>query len=130
MTAPTLERESVPGSTPTDVSVDDAVANGVAFLDERYGRDVWLRRVDLESLDVRSQLDCVLAQVTGHTFTTALDVVGAPSGGSFTRTRWSDAHGFSRDIMGENNWDSCARYRQLTAAWASKITELRAEVNA
>ena len=108
------------------VSVNDAVTNGVAFLDERYGRDDWLQRVDLERLDVKTQFDCVLAQVTGLPYTEALGVVGVPGGGSFNRTRWTDAHGFSRDLSDEH-LGPYARYGERTHAWVSKISELRAE---
>lgn len=150
MTAPTLEREVTRAETDAiftslratalaeltavktdlpslDVPVDVAVASGVAFLNERYGRDDWLQRVDLDTLDVRTQLNCVLAQVTGRTYTEALDAVGAPVGLSSERTRWTDAHGFSRDLADCGNWESCVRYEQLTRAWVAKISELRAE---
>lgn len=109
------------------VTVSVAVEAGVAFLDERYGRTEWLQRVNLDTLDVHSQLDCVLAQVTGKTYVEALDVVGVPTSDSgFARTRWTDAHGFSRDLT-PDHWASHVRYTRLTEAWATKITELRSE---
>lgn len=111
-----------------DVPTWVAVDNGVAFLDERYGRANWIQRVNLASLDVQTQRDCVLGQVTGRTYVEALDVVGAPDGGGLRRTIWTDEHGFSRDLVSDEV--PFARYRQLTAAWVTKIEQLRAEVSA
>lgn len=119
-----------PRVAPRPTARDEAaVERGVAFLDRRFGRDVWLSRVDPDTLNVRLQLDCVLAQVTGRTYVEALDVAGVPSGdSSFRRVAWTDRHGFSADLASDaDTRESCDRYASLTAAWVARISELRAE---
>lgn len=117
-----------PGARSVHVPVEVAVNSGVAFLDERLGRGEWLQRIDVTTLNVRAQSDCVLAQVTGKTYVDALDVLGVPFDGSTARTKWTDARGFSRDLTGDGWADE--RYARLTTAWVTKVEQLRAEVSA
>lgn len=99
------------------------VDSGATFLDAKLGRDFWLPRVDVATLDVWSTSDCVVCQVTGMTYRDGVQVLGAPGNyGSFTRAKWADAHGFSDDIGDEFGFH---RYTELTAAWVAKVNALR-----
>lgn len=110
------------------VEFTEAVNNGVAFLDERVGRDTWLPRINTATLDVRSSTCCPLAQSTGKRYADALVSFGIYHTQGFIPVRaacWTDTHGFSADLHDDDNW--MRRYAALTAAWIAKVEELRAE---
>lgn len=107
-------------------SVESRVTRGIAFLDDRLGREFWLERIDVTTLDVWSISDCVVCQVTGLSYSDGLQVLGAPgSYGTLTRARWADAHGFSDDVSN----DGIHRYSELTTAWSTRVRQLRAEAD-
>lgn len=107
-------------------SVESRVTCGIAFLDDRLGREFWLERIDVTTLDVWSISDCVVCQVTGLSYSDGLQVLGAPgSYGTLTRARWADAHGFSDDVSD----DGIHRYSELTTAWSTRVRQLRAETD-
>jgi hypothetical protein len=86
----------------------EAVDRGVEFLDRKLGRDVWLPRVNLETLDVATGNDCALAQATGVDYSRALRRLNAD--------HCSTRYGFSTPHS----------YQRLTRTWIRKIKELRA----
>lgn len=110
-------------ASPSDDSLEVRVARGAAFLDEKLGREFWLERVDVDTLDVWSVADCVVCHVTGLSYSDGLQVLGAPGTyGSFTRAKWAGAYGFSDDLGGH-------RYDTLTELWVAKVRALRAEAD-
>lgn len=103
---------------------EDEIEQGVALLDDRLGRDVWLKRMNLDELDMGSYLDCTIAQVTGKPYSDGLRDVGLYEfdGGAPTI-----AHGFEIvETIGHPADERNARYRELTEAWRGAITALRA----
>lgn len=92
-----------------------AVQRGIEFLDRRLGRDVWLSRIDLNTLNVASPFACVVAQVTGTFYGSGLGLLLRPNEhvGDFTYN-----HGFvATDPVS---------YRLLTEEWIIRVNELRA----
>jgi hypothetical protein len=98
------------------------VDRGAALLDELYGRDAWLSRVDLATLDVSSPFDCVVAQVTDEIYSHGVYQIRfkATILGKLDET-FTCAHGFEARY---GNWHI---YRALTELWRDKVRALRAE---
>jgi len=87
------------------------VAAGVQFLREIGTPSDWPRMIDLETLDIRSQCECVLGQIYG-----SYAVVEEEQG---LRNEQAMDLGFmvrSRSIR---------EYRRLLRAWKKEITRLR-----
>lgn len=86
---------------------------GVAFLDAKFGREFWLERIKLGTLDVASPWDCVVCQVTGLNFEEGMRLLGADPwhlGGQ----QCAFNHGFvGSDYVG------------LTHAWRQRVRALR-----
>lgn len=121
-------------SAPTRSRHADAVDRGVALLDAKLGRDVWLPRLNTDRLNVGSSVRCVACQATGSSWygrayrqlfdslESSDDVVefeGSPS-----RT---EHYGFGilldlDAVVDRRDFDG------LTAEWRRRIAELRAEV--
>jgi hypothetical protein len=107
---------------------DENVDRGVAFLDEKLGRSVWLPRLNFATLDISTCDRCVMCQATGiKWYGSALDSLGvtleimhAEMGGMGS---WTVAHGFGLMIYGQQDWSG------LTETWRRRVTELRAEVS-
>lgn len=107
---------------------DENVDRGVAFLDEKLGRDVWLPRLNFATLDLGSCQRCVACQATGiGWYGSAIESLGITiehmhreynSAGS-----WTVAHGFGLQFGHRADWPG------LTDAWRRRVTELRAEVS-
>jgi hypothetical protein len=95
------------------------VQAGVEFLDERLGRDVWLSRVNLATLDVSSGLDCVVCQVTGVDFVTGMALLGFHHSRNVVSTQLGTRYGFTAS--------SSRAYVALTAEWKNRVTQLRVE---
>lgn len=99
---------------------------GVAFLDEHYGREVWLPRVDLDTLHVGYDERCVLAQVTGREFDEAVCSLNGWAPQNFDWD-WPVARGFA---LREDDYPGfaafIAAYDLLTDAWEAKVIDLRA----
>lgn len=110
---------SVATSAKSRVRFAPNVDRGVAFLDERLGRDMWLDRIDPETLDVSLVYSCVVCQVTGLNFSNGLRALR----GSHD-TDWSVQCGFMTRSCGIDG------YHALTIAWLAKVQELRAERDA
>jgi hypothetical protein len=121
-------------SAPTRTSHAFRVDNGVALLDLKLGRNVWLSRVDLATLEVSSSENCVLCQATGvHWYGVAVSSLGivfeVTNDGEGVRPPWTEAHGFgislaTLDEVGHRD------FAGLQDAWVAKINELRAEATA
>jgi hypothetical protein len=119
-------------TAPTRTQHDANVDRGVAFLDDVLGRDVWLRRVNLDRLDVASITSCVACQVTGiRWYGDALAALGMSGEALYLYNglsglgsgSWSEDHGFGlRDTAGESR-----KFQELNDAWQRRIRELRAE---
>jgi hypothetical protein len=93
------------------------VKRGVAFLDRKVGRDVWLDRVTAYSLDVQSDHWCPLAQSTDTSYWAATREFNLPTEGILAlrtaRLGFLDApHDYSDG---------------LTREWRDAILQLRAE---
>lgn len=86
---------------------DRAVERGVKFLDETFGRDTWLPRMNVATLDVATANNCALAQASGEDYGNAVDIWDI---------RDSTKLGFSTQHS----------YAALTETWRRKIVELRA----
>lgn len=105
------------------VDVDQIVANGVRFLDQRLGRELWLPRIDIETLDVASQLGCVVCQVTGRSFWPGVTLLGGPGDDDpYARLDWAVARGFALRAPGDG---TLANYGPLTVTWRTRVLELR-----
>lgn len=107
---------------------DANVDRGVEFLDERLGRDVWLPRLNVLTLDVATLNRCVVCQATGVSWygeglesigVTLENMVDADGGlGS-----WTERRGFGLKGEGSEPRD----FAGLNETWVRKIVELRAE---
>lgn len=86
---------------------DRVVERGVKFLDETFGRDTWLPRMNVATLDVATANNCALAQASGEDYGNAVDIWDI---------RDSSKLGFSTQHS----------YAALTETWRRKIVELRA----
>ena len=104
--------------------VHDRVTRGVTHLSDYLGSDAWLGRIDVETLDVGSQLACVVCHVTGHSYAVGVQLLGGPSMHEpFEMLEWADYHGFA--IRGATR--TSPAYGQLTSAWVERVTLLRAQ---
>ena len=90
---------------------------GVAYLDEHYGRDVWLPRIDLDILTLDSNSRCIIGQLEGSYAGTGIS------------NETADACGF---YISYGSWlnrpGSASRteeYEILTEEWKATITALR-----
>lgn len=106
------------------------VDRGVALLDARLGRDVWLPRVDASTLDVGSPTNCVACQVTDSwSYYAALAWFGVGVGaddGKRDRVEgmnWTEAHGFGIENLPGRSRD----FAGLTTAWVNRVGQLRGE---
>lgn len=119
-------------SAPVAYAVDHepAVDRGVALLDERLGRGVWLPRVNLDALSVGSCDRCVVCHATGiphygealESIALNLDVIYASWDSS---TSWTEEHGFGLSYARVPTGGS-RDFAGLQAAWIRRVTELRA----
>lgn len=118
-------------SAPTEVTHAFRVESGVTLLDLKLDRDVWLPRVNLDTLDVASSVSCILCQATGISwYADAVDhlrigddIVRDWEG---VRPEWTQAHGFGISL--KTLEDTGRRdFSGLQAEWVRKITELRAK---
>ena len=100
---------------------------GVALLDTHLGRETWLPRVNLSTLQLHNALQCVLAQTTGRDYFEATASVGNPD---VDDVDWGDAYGFAVSDELAVKHGEMTLYRQLTDQWVRKIAALRAEVSA
>lgn len=112
-------------TTPSpQITYAEAVDAGVAFLDERLGREFWLPRINESTLDVMSQLNCVVCQVTGLTYAEGVGMLGGPG---FDKTEdrqlWSVERGFA--LGGFTLAFNPRAYHELTTTWIRKVHELR-----
>jgi hypothetical protein len=106
-----------------DYDYDHAVASGVEFLDQRLGREFWLPRIDVETLDVSSQLSCVVCQLTGRSFWPGVTLLGGPGDDDpYTRLDWAVARGFALHAPRDG---SLTNYGPLTVTWRTRVLELR-----
>jgi hypothetical protein len=113
------------------MSVDDRVAAGAAWLDAN--RPSWWQRINLDTLDLGDDCNCILGQEHGD-FTDGLDVV-TPDDDGWAK-RCADLGLFSAaDIraLGPGELDDSVHrgelvdgeYRRLTAAWRTLIQARR-----
>lgn len=117
-------------SAPTATIHDANVDRGVELLDAKLGRNVWLRRVDLATLEVGSSDRCVACQATGtRWYSYALDALGVTTEfmTEFERPfgiSWTHHHGFG--LVHDNGELASERdFAGLDAAWQAKIKQLR-----
>lgn len=121
-------------TAPANVQHALNVDRGVALLDARLGRDVWLPRVNLATVDVQSSDRCVACQATEHpwygdavtalgfnvTSTSVVDDEGVnPS--------WTERHGFGISLATLER-DGNRDFAGLQEAWVQRIRQLREEV--
>lgn len=107
------------------------VDRGVALLDAKLGRDVWLPRVNLGTLRVESCNSCVLCQATDTRWygdaVQAIDVnIGDIHAAEGVTPSWTERHGFGISLT----TFECDGYRDfpgLQAAWVERIAQLRDE---
>jgi hypothetical protein len=84
-----------------------AVERGVELLDVLFTRDVWLARMNVDTLDVVSGDRCALAQASGIDYSRAMVRYGI-----------ADSHRYGFSTLYD--------FEALTQAWVAKIKELRA----
>lgn len=110
---------------------------GIALLDKALGRNVWLPRINLPSLDVASSDRCVACQATRvQWYPDAVRVLGLNLGALGTedvfdehgvRSPWTERHGFG--ISWESVGEGMPRdFPGLQAEWVRRIELLRREV--
>lgn len=107
------------------------VDHGVMLLDAQLGRDVWLPRVDLDTLDVASSDRCVACQATRTSwFGDAIRALGFDElstafdkGG--VRVNFTESHGFGISWSGVPS--ESRDFAGLTATWVQRIRQLRGE---
>ncbi len=53
-------------ATKTEIQkYDSAIKKGIKFLDKRFGRKVWSKKVDIEILDLGDFKTCMIGEVVG-----------------------------------------------------------------
>lgn len=92
-----------------ELTLDERVANGIAYLDERLPG--WRERLDLSDLWMGDDCRCVLGQTAGGYFNALHDL-------SITHEQ-SDRLGFSVFFFHDVN---LLNYSDLTAAWKRALT--------
>lgn len=97
---------------PLDEPREARVARGVALLDEN--RSGWRRLVNPDTLDMRSDFNCVLGQVYGR-YILGWTPLGLTSGVQATR------YGFSAQVEAYGNPDDY-ELAALTEAWRTVLT--------
>lgn len=121
----------VPVLTRVDLKHERAVDRGVAFLDAKLGREVWLPRIDFTTLNVGSCDRCVACQAAGVPwYGEALEALGISlelmhatheSAGS-----WTEEHGFGLTYVNVAQ-GKMRDFDGLTDAWRRRVEQLRAE---
>lgn len=114
-------------TAPTEVQHELNVDRGVALLDVKLGRDVWLPRLDAGRLDVASSDRCVACQATGERwYPDAVRVLGVNVAWDDEGVvpTWTERHGFGI------SWGSVGEgmprdFAGLQAAWVRRIRQLR-----
>jgi hypothetical protein len=122
---------SAPVLSPPATGVHAArVEAGIALLDAKLGRDIWLPRINEKTVEVASSDRCVLCQATGTTwYSEAVRAFDVDLAGVFddygVRASWTERHGFGI------SWSSVKEgqtrdFAGLQAEWLRRIGELRA----
>jgi hypothetical protein len=106
-----------------DLTVAQRVEAGAAWLDEH--KPGWWQTIDLDTLDIRSDCNCVLGQTYGN-------YCDAPLGSRYHRNKYlGDVRGFNSDESTHSDDDAeLADYAALTAAWRALVEERRSGVPA
>lgn len=108
---------------------DARVAAGVAYLDEAVAG--WRERIDMDTLDLRSGLNCVLAQVYGRDFydvrSAIEDSVDRAPISADTQdvpgsTYWCERRGFTVTETDAERTEQL-RWEALQAAWVAELTQ-------
>lgn len=92
-----------------EVTVEERVANGMAFLDERVPG--WRERIDFFCLDLGTTCRCVVGQIYGH-YDDGSDMLGISLG-------QGERLGFVG--KGSEEGERAKEYPALTAAWKSAL---------
>ncbi len=102
-------------------TLEDAVANGVEFLNNS-GPAEWWDRVDYDRLDPQDGSECVLGQV----FSADAAVTGYYSGYDLIAEQMNAAWLHSRGFLGMDEEE----VNELREEWINAIENIRVEVNA
>jgi len=125
-----LALRPVPTTPVVEHDFSTEINAGVAYLDAHVGRDVWLPRVNLDTLQLWQEDTCVVAQVTRQPYYLGVGELGGPAyDGVFYAEifEWGIPFGFYVDEnLYVNGAGESVLYDQLTAQWKRKIEELRA----
>jgi hypothetical protein len=105
------------------MSIDkEAIERGIAYLDSL--EPDWRDQVELDTFDMRSSGNDVLAQVTGLTFYDAVTAATLATGDSWSDAldAWAVSHGFALPNDPEQGEDEIDRsWDELTKAWVLEI---------
>lgn len=93
-----------------------AVKKGVNWLDKNHPN--WVFNIELDKLNMRDCVDCVIGQAVGYYASTVRDAAGVGS-----PMEWSVEHGFTlpwptNDFEGETLE---ARWSQLETIWSEEV---------
>lgn len=107
-------------TTTTVPTVAERVQAGAAYLDEH--EPGWVDRIDLETLDINSQCQCILGQLHGsYRDAPPVEAAADADGSHYGVLAWAIPLGFGM------NWNDCITDgRKLTAAWRELISARRA----
>lgn len=87
------------------------VDDGIQYLDSWYGRDNWLPKIDLDTLNLGEVFSCIAGQITG------------------SYTKFQDIHKMDNvqcSLLGLTKIDDSVSYSDLSKEWKRRITEMRA----
>jgi hypothetical protein len=114
----------------TDLTIEQRVANGAAWLDERIPN--WADRISLLDFDMREDCNCVIGQVVGN-YSYIIDGLDVPPDHVVTETEAAelgfDAHArVDRDDRLDSGDLECQpEFEALQAEW-TKVISARREV--
>lgn len=94
------------------------VKAGIAFLDTKFARTTWLKKVQIKKLDISSNGDCVLGQVFKNPYTIVLD----------GDERNKDKISFSKAVslgFAELKTASARNFELLNAVWYDELSALK-----
>jgi hypothetical protein len=105
------------------MSIDkEFIERGIAYLDSLDPE--WREKIELDTFDMRSAGNDVLAQVTGLEFYDAVTAATLATGESWSDELefWAVTHGFSLPTdPGQDEDDVDRSWAELTRAWAEEV---------
>lgn len=119
------------------------IEKGVGYLDNKYGRNGWLGKVNTKELDIGSTRTCMLGQLEGNYYNVVESEFGGlfggisfgPDGemlflniqGGHKTKKWAADHGFNVARLKNTNFSGEQHGMILTQEWVETIDKLRAQ---